>query len=55
MTNEPAVIEAAARALVDWVRWHVRMVEVARRPWAVIGNEVVAQADVVFHDPDGIR
>ena len=50
--NDRAILEGAARALIDWVRWHHRMRQIVLRPWALIDGQ---RADVVYHRPGDLR
>lgn len=48
------VVDAAAKALVNWAIWQTRMMDIALRPWAVINNVRVPDDDVLWHRPDGL-
>lgn len=51
---DPAIAHAASH-LAAWVKEQCRMREIVRRPYAVIGGEVLPLTDVVYHQPEAMR
>jgi hypothetical protein len=53
--SDRAIIESAARYFVAWLVEELRMRKIVRRSWAIIDGKRVPQADILFHDPGGLR
>lgn len=48
-------IEEAGRYLAAWACNQVRLRNIVRRPYAIIGGEQVPLSDVVYHCPEAMQ